>query len=377
MAALDADQPKRALHCGVGHLQHALRRPFRRLAQCGCQSGERTLDRGSVQLLAAAQEQIGRDPPQPDVGIGHRHLATAERVADGAGHGASALRPHFERAAGIAPSDRAAAGAHGVDIEHRYGDGRAGDLVLLGVDGAARAQGDIGGGPAHVERQHALEPGAPRCLQRGHHSTCRARKDRVYRFPGRPLHRESATSRRHDPHPRRFTLPAQRVQVLVDQRCHVGVYQRRGEALVLPVLGQQPARARDRYPEPGQSFSHRVLVSRVRVAVQKADGHRIRTIQPLSQRRQLLSDQWTLLRAVVEDAAADPDAILGGHQRRRPLGDQGVQLGPILPADLDEILEATVGDPRSPSTSTLQQRVGGYRGPMGQHKLLPRPQEFP
>jgi hypothetical protein len=46
------------------------------------------------------------------------------------------------------------------------------------------------------------------------------------------------------------------------------------------------------------------------------------------------------------------------------MADQGVQLGPILPTDLENVFETTVGDQDDARALPLQEAVGGDRGPV-------------
>ena len=84
----------------------------------------------------------------------------AAAVARRAGIGARRAGPDPQRAARVAPGDRAAAGADGVDGEHRQRQRPAGDLagaVLL--DRAAVDHADVARGPAHVEAQRVGRAG--------------------------------------------------------------------------------------------------------------------------------------------------------------------------------------------------------------------------
>ncbi len=69
-------------------------------------------------------------------------------------------------------------------------------------------------------------------------------------------------------------------------------------------------------------------------------------------------------------ALRDAEAHRARHQRFRPRRHQRIQLGTILPADLDEILEARVDEQRDARTLLLQQRVGCDRRTIGDARGL-------
>ena len=66
---------------------------------------------------APVEELRGAQPPEHDVGVGHRRLVAAAPVAGRARLGARALRPDAQRAARVDPGDAAAAGADRLDLE--------------------------------------------------------------------------------------------------------------------------------------------------------------------------------------------------------------------------------------------------------------------
>ena len=118
---------------------------------------------------AASREQA----PSSEVGVGDRRLAAAAAVAGRPGVGARRARADPQRAAGVAPGDRAAAGADRVD--RRASAARAAGRRSLRsrclCDLAALDHADVAGGAAHVEAervwrrpppgQRARRPAAP------------------------------------------------------------------------------------------------------------------------------------------------------------------------------------------------------------------------
>ena len=105
----------------------------------------------------AAEEVVGVEAAEHDVGVGERGLLAAAAVAGGARIGAGALRPDLQEPAGVDPADRAAAGADRLRAHGRDGDRQAElDLVLRREQrGAVDEQADVAARPAHVEHDAA------------------------------------------------------------------------------------------------------------------------------------------------------------------------------------------------------------------------------
>ena len=102
------------------------------------------------------------EPAEHDVGVGDGRLGAAAAVADRAGIGAGALRPDLERADLVDPGDAAAAGADLDHVDHRQhhrmAAGVAADVIARRHRRLAVAdQARLGGGAAHVERDHVGE----------------------------------------------------------------------------------------------------------------------------------------------------------------------------------------------------------------------------
>ena len=107
----------------------------------------------AVEPAVAAEEIVGIEIAEHQVGVGDGRAVAAVAVAGGARHRAGALRPDMQDAAGIDPRDRAAAGAHAGDVEAVQGDPVAADLAVHDQRrGAVLDQADVGRGAAHVER---------------------------------------------------------------------------------------------------------------------------------------------------------------------------------------------------------------------------------
>ena len=102
-----------------------------------------------------------------EVRVGHRRLLAAAAVAGRAGLGARRARADPQRAAGVEPRDRAAAGADRVHVDHRQPDRHARDH-RLGRRPAPRRRPrrDVGARAAHVEGEHVLEAARARDVRR-------------------------------------------------------------------------------------------------------------------------------------------------------------------------------------------------------------------
>src|SRR5690606_5164228 len=103
------------------------------------------------------REVRGLDPPQHQVRVGERERAAAA-VAGRAGYRAGRVRADPEPAA-VEPQARTAAGGHGVDVEHGRAQPDAGHLLVVDPLELPGVVGDVGRGAAHVEADHAVEPG--------------------------------------------------------------------------------------------------------------------------------------------------------------------------------------------------------------------------
>ena len=151
MAAFDRDDPQRAQHLGVDDLD----RPG------WVQSFERTLGCAHVELHSAGKT-LGQTSEQ-EVRVRHRRHAAAAVVGGRARLRAGALRPDPQRAARIAPDDRASPRADRVQVDGRQVDRQPVDGAFaraLGV--TAGDQANVRRGAAHVEGDRVLDTGEGR-----------------------------------------------------------------------------------------------------------------------------------------------------------------------------------------------------------------------
>ena len=112
-----------------------------------------------VEAHLAAEEVVGVETSEDEVGVGQRDLVAAGAVADRAGVGAGAARPDLEEAAGVDPGDRTASGADSVDVDERNRRRDAPlDLVRRRVaDGGAEDDADVGARASDIERDHVVD----------------------------------------------------------------------------------------------------------------------------------------------------------------------------------------------------------------------------
>src|SRR6266699_3653708 len=180
------DQFEKVYHIGIGDAYDAQRRIFNAHPQRSRDGRYRLTRALHVEANAAAQEILGVDAPDDNVGIGHRGLGAATPIGGWTRFGARAAWPDFERSCWIDPGDAPTSGPDFDDIDDRHFDRiarrrwRALDEVIAGKsDGAVLYQGDFGGCSADVQRDQILlaeELADHRC---SNDSTNRPRFDQV------------------------------------------------------------------------------------------------------------------------------------------------------------------------------------------------------
>ena len=151
-AAFDCHHPQRARHLVVRHTDDALGALALAQTEVGGQRADRVGRGLAVERHAARQLGALVQVAEQEVGVGDRRLGAAAPVAGRTRVGARAARTDAQRAAGVAPADRAAAGADRVDVEHRQGERAAADLEPRGLAHAPRVDDtDVARRAAHVE----------------------------------------------------------------------------------------------------------------------------------------------------------------------------------------------------------------------------------
>ncbi len=265
-----------------------------------------------------------------------------------------------------------------MDVEDGNRDGLAGDLELPGVEGPARAEGDVGGSAAHVEGDHPLEAGPAGPPPGSHHPTRRAGEHRVDGLPGGAAHGEGSSVGPHDPDRTGPRLRLDPLQVARDEGRDVGVDHGGGRPLVLPVFGEEIGGEGERDVPSAQRVGHLPLVAGIGVGVEEDHRQRFGLRHPVGERFELGGVEGLDLLAAGSQAASDPHPVVPGHQRREPVSHESIELGTVLAADLDDVLEAPVGDEDDPGAGPLQEGVGGHRGAVEEEEGLAGPsQELP
>ena len=348
--------------------------------------GHRALGTVGREPDGAAEEPAGPEPPRQHVRVGHRGQLTAQAVRRGAGHGAGALRAHLDEAARVHARDAAAAGADRVDIDHRL-------LHVVAAQPphppdrrlAAAHQRDVGAGPAHVERHDVGEAGQAGDPPGAHHAgggTREQQRDRQRLGLGE---RHDATVGAHDlrcgGQRERLHAPREAANVAADHRAERRVERRRAPALELAELRHDIARERDVRARVllADERAEPPLVHRVRIAVDKADGDRLRPLvaQAANGRARLGLVELRHHRPVRADALADLMAPRAGHQEGRFVDGEVVDVGADLPAELEDVPEALGGQQADGRAAVLQQRVRGDRRAVRQERDGRRRDPFP
>ena len=130
-ALLDGHDPQRAEHLDVGHADDARR------ARLGAEvQPHRELLDGAARGLRVEPDPAGHGTghaTEDHVRVGHRRLGPAAGVTGGSGLRPCAAGPDPQRPARVSPGDRPAAGADGVDVDHRQRERPAADLVSRGL----------------------------------------------------------------------------------------------------------------------------------------------------------------------------------------------------------------------------------------------------
>ena len=108
----------------------------------------------------------------------------------------------------------------------------------------------------------------------------------------------------------------------------------------------------------------------VSVGVEEAHGHGLGPSTPhrFGETGELSRVEGSDFIAAGPEAAGHPDAVVPRDERRWPVTHEGVELGPVLSTDLDDVLEALVGDEHHTSAFSLQQRVRRHGRPVQQQE---------
>ena len=126
-ALLHGTRADRIGHVAVDDGEHAFGGLVLAHAERVSECFDRAMGGVFVELHAAAEEIVLVEPAEHQIGVGHGRLGAAASIRGGAGHRAGAARPDPESAALVDIGDRAAAGADGVNVDHRQQQREAGN----------------------------------------------------------------------------------------------------------------------------------------------------------------------------------------------------------------------------------------------------------
>ena len=312
--------------------------------------------------------------------VGDRRVGAAPAVARGARHRARAARPDVERAAPVAPGDRAAAGADRGDVELRRQDRVAADpaLACVHLQQAARDHADVRGGAADVERDEVLVPVDGADVAPGDDARRGAGQQEVHGVVGGLADLGDAAVGLHDEDRAgdAGVAPAlgEAVEVPARLRLEIGVRGGGREALELAELGDDLVRQGDLGVRVvlGDELTGAQLVARVQEREEEADADRLDACRleledrldaallverrgDLARRDHALGHRLAVL-ALDERPALERDVL---HQRE--------VVRPLMAPDVDDVPEALGREhPRAPAV-VLEQGVRRDRRPV-QHE---------
>ena len=373
--ALRGDALHRIGHLGRGDAQYAVRR-FRRAQAERLRHtlGHRAFRGRDIELHLAAEEAVGAEPAEQEIGVGDRRLGAAAAVAGGSRHRAGAARPDMQRAAVFDPRDRAAAGADFENIDGRDLD-RQGAIVAADQRAAGRqrpaAENDagLGGGAAHVEGDGVLH--AERMAQRlrADHAGRWTRFQNANAFLAGGVELEQAAGRLHDEERAGKTLAGDAIADLGEIALHARPDKRIGHdgraALEFAIFLRQFMRRRneDARQTSLQDLLGAQFVIRIAVAMQKQDRDRfdLFAFENVGERMQLGLVQRLVDAAVGIEALRHFVTMPARHQRQMLLEEQVIGVGPIDAADLVDVAESARRHQRGLGAGALQHGVDGDR----------------
>jgi hypothetical protein len=330
----------------------------------------------------AAEEVIRIEPAEHQVGVGHGGFGAAEAVADRPGLRAGTARSDLHQSGRrLDPRDRSAARADLDHVDDRHFQRQSGALdeaahapgleIELVMRRTVLHQAHLGGGPAHVERDHAVEPGEARQERGRHGAGRRAGLDHADRKVLGLLHRRDAAARQHHIEPARESDVRQPhlepVEIAPHQRLHIGVGAGRAGALELADLGrdlarqgQRQVRVRAAHNPGGTPFMRGIPVG-----VHERDRDRLDAValDHLARNRgnRLLVEGHEKL-ALEIHPLADLAPPVARHQGRGRFEEQVVEVVAGLAADLDHVAKSLGGDQADGRAGALDHRVGHQRG---------------
>ena len=386
LAALDGVDPGRARHVLAHHLGDAEGSRIGRERHGVSDDGpERILGPGRSQRHLAAGEVTRGDSAHHHVGVGDGRLASAEVIARRTRLRPGAFRADREPAQFVDPGDGAAARADLHHVDDRDAQGNPAVLAeAIGpgyLESAARLgratveETDFRRGAAHVEGHRLVQAVGPGDRAGEYGPAGGTRFHQPDREAFRSLDRGQPSARQHQQE--RTAEPpfaqggVESIEIALDQGPHIGVGAGGREAFELAELGRYVRGARDRPGGPAlrEVVPGKVLVGRVGVAVEKADGQRLGAggIQERKQGFQLLLVEGDQDFAAAVQPFRDREPSPPGNQRPGLDDIDLVLFGPPLRAHLDRVPEPLGGDQRGRCPLAFEDRIGRQRRAVNDH----------
>ncbi len=367
-AAFHRHHLQRPGHVGVDQIDNALRggdevhaERFRNMLANRIFGG--VGDQGDLAI-----EQGGRDASEHQIGVGDGRPLSPLAVTRRARIGAGAFRAGPDRALFGDGGDGPAAGADGVNVDHRECERVVADPARGRERGlAVPDERNIGAGAAHVDGQEVVDAGGPSQPGRPLGAGGGARKREMHGASRGLFGRAGAAIRLHHQE-RRFDgamgeAGGKPADIAPDHRLHRGVQRGRHGAFVFPKYGKDIDGKRDFdiRQARAENIARPALMGLVGIGVQQdhgdrieaggADGFRGRLDRGLVQRRGL--------RSVDADPARHLEDVAGLHGTFRL--DPGEEVGrprDFGPADFQHMAEALCRDQAGAGALALQDRVG-------------------
>ena len=153
------------------------------------------------------------------------------------------------------------------------------------------------------------------------------------------------------------------------QRSDVGVDHGGRQAFELAVLGQNAMRNRQRASAVFEHLRNLLLAARVGVTVKQADseGLGIAGGSQLCDAPQFGRIEFKGDLAVEQSTLRDSNPHRTRYQRLRARRRQRIDVGAVLPPNLDQVLEAGIGEQRDLRPAPFQQGVSGDGRAIGEH----------
>ena len=355
-AALGGDALDRIGHRGHRDAQNSFgRRGGVHAERPGDTLDQRTFGGFDIEPHLTAEKAVGGEPPEHEVGIGHRRLGAAAAVAGRPRHRSGALRSDAQPAL-LHPRDRAAAGADLENIHH--GDLHRERAVIAADQGGAGGErvtivddAGLGSGPAHVEGDCVLETERMAQGLGADDAGRRTRFQHVHTVPLGLLRLVEAAVRLHDQErPGKARAPDALIDladIAPHDRPDIGVGDHRRAALELAVFLGQLVRGGDeqRGVVALQDRLGARFMIRPGIAVEKQDRGSFHAdlLEPAAQAHDLRLVERRVDLAVGQHPLLDLETQRAFDQRHVLLEEQVVGVGTVDAADLVDVAKA-LGD---------------------------------